>query len=80
MNPLGVALGQRIAPREIVSTVSAILMGWAWCLAGTVPSITGELYERLGHNASHALELLGFANLTMVLLGLLLPRVTQEGD
>ena len=26
------------------------------------------------------LELLGFANLTMVLLGLLLPRVTQEGD
>ena len=80
VNPLGVALGQQIAPREIVSTVSAILMGWAWCLAGTVPSITGELYERLGHNASHALELLGFANLTMVLLGLLLPRVTQEGD
>ena len=52
VNPLGVAFGQRIAPRENVSIVSAILMGWAWCLASTVPSIAGELYTRLGNNAS----------------------------
>jgi hypothetical protein len=80
VNPLGVSLGQRIAPRENVSIVSAILMGWAWCLASTVPSIAGELYVRLGHNASQALMLLGFANLLMVLIGFLLPKVTDDGD
>ena len=74
VNPLGVAFGQRIAPRENVSTVSAILMGWAWCLGGTVPSIIGELYKHLGNNASQALMLLGFANVVMVFLGFLLPK------
>jgi len=77
VNPLGVALGQRIAPRENVSIVSAILMGWAWCLGSTVPSIAGELYQRLGHNASQALMLLGFANVVMVLLGFLLFRIAD---
>jgi FSR family fosmidomycin resistance protein-like MFS transporter len=80
VNPLGVAYGQRIAPRENVSIVSAILMGWAWCLGGTVPSIAGELYERLGHNASKALVLLGFANVVMVLMSFLLLKVTDDGD
>ena len=80
VNPLGVAFGQRIAPRENVSIVSAILMGWAWCLGGTVPSIIGELYKRLGNNASQALMLLGFANVVMVLLGFLLPRIADDGD
>ena len=79
VNPLGVAFGQRIAPRENVSIVSAILMGWAWCLGGTVPSIVGELYHRLGNNASQALMLLGFANVVMVLLGFLLPKVADDG-
>jgi len=74
VNPLGVAFGQRIAPRENVSTVSAIIMGWAWCLGGTVPSIIGELYKHLGNNASQALMLLGFANVVMVFLGFLLPK------
>jgi MFS family permease len=78
MNPLGVAFGQQIAPRENVSIVSAILMGWAWCLGSTVPSIVGELYERLGHNASKALMLLGFANILMVLLGFFLPKVADN--
>ena len=80
VNPLGVAFGQRIAPRENVSIVSAILMGWAWCLGGTVPSIIGELYKRLGNNASQALIWLGFANVVMVLLGFLLPEITDDGD
>ncbi len=80
VNPLGVAFGQQIAPRENVSIVSAILMGWAWCLASTVPSIAGELYERLGHNASRALVLLGFANIAMVLMSFLLPKITHDGD
>ena len=80
VNPLGVAFGQRIAPRENVSTVSAILMGWAWCLGGTVPSIIGELYKHLGNNASQALMLLGFANVVMVLLSFLLPKITDEVD
>ena len=74
VNPLGVAFGQRIAPRENMSTVSAILMGWAWCLGGTVPSIIGELYKHLGNNASQALMWLGFANVLMVFLGFLLPK------
>lgn len=78
VNPLGVALGQRIAPRENVSIVSAILMGWAWCLGSTVPSIVGELYVRLGHNASETLTYLGFANIVMVFLGFLLPKVTDN--
>ena len=78
VNPLGVAFGQRIAPRENVSIVSAILMGWAWCLGGTVPSIAGELYVRLGHNASATLIWLGFANIVMVLFGFLLPE--SEGN
>jgi MFS family permease len=79
VNPLGVAFGQRIAPRENVSIVSAILMGWAWCLGGTVPSIVGELYQRLGDNASNALMLLGFANIMMVLLSFLLPKGADDG-
>ena len=66
VNPLGVSFGQRIAPQENVSIVSAILMGWAWCLASTVPSIVGELYTRLGHNATRAVALLSFANILMV--------------
>jgi FSR family fosmidomycin resistance protein-like MFS transporter len=74
VNPLGVAFGQRIAPRENVSIVSAILMGWAWCLASTVPSIAGELYQHMGNNASKALMLLGSANVLMILLGFLLPK------
>ncbi len=77
VNPLGVAFGQRIAPRENVSIVSAILMGWAWCLASTVPSIAGELYTHLGNNASKSLTLLGFANVVMVLLAFLLPKVSE---
>jgi len=75
VNPLGVALGQQIAPRKNVSIVSAILMGWAWCLGGTVPSIAGELYQSLGHNASKALMLIGSANLVMALMAFLLPKV-----
>jgi MFS transporter, FSR family, fosmidomycin resistance protein len=78
VNPLGVAFGQRIAPRENVSIVSAILMGWAWCLGGTVPSIVGELYVHLGHNASKTLMWLGLANIVMVLLGFLLPKVADD--
>ncbi len=80
VNPLGVAFGQRIAPRENVSIVSAILMGWAWCLGGTVPSIAGELYTRLGHNATKALMLISFANVVMVLMAFLLPKVTKRDD
>jgi hypothetical protein len=74
VNPLGVAFGQRIASRENVSIVSAILMGWASCLASTVPSIAGELYQHLDNNASKALMLLGSANVLMVLLAFLLPN------
>lgn len=80
VNPLGVAFGQRIAPPQNVSIVSAILMGWAWCLGGTVPSIVGELYVRLGNNASKTLTLLGFANLVMVLLGFMLPKITEDSN
>ncbi len=78
VNPLGVAFGQWIAPRENVSIVSAILMGWAWCLGGTVISIAGELYTYLGHNASRALMLLGSANVLMVILSFLLPKTTSN--
>ncbi|MGA3282358.1 MAG: MFS transporter [Smithella sp.] len=78
VNPLGVAFGQRIAPRENVSIVSAILMGWAWCLGGAVPSIVGELYVRLGHNASKTLIWLGVANIVMVLIGFVLPKVADN--
>ena len=80
VNPLGVAFGQRIAPRENVSIVSAILMGWAWCLGGTVPSIAGELYKYLGHNASQALMLIGLANIVMVLMAFMLPDITDDGN
>jgi FSR family fosmidomycin resistance protein-like MFS transporter len=78
VNPLGVAFGQWIAPRENVSIVSAILMGWSWCLGGAVISIAGELYTRLGHNAAKALMLLGSANVLMVILSFLLFKVTDR--
>ena len=78
VNPLGVSFGQRIAPRENVSIVSAILMGWAWCLASTVPSIVGELYTRLGHNATRAVALLSFANILMVVMSWMLPKSKVE--
>ena len=80
VNPLGVALGQQIAPRKNVSIVSAILMGWAWCVGSTVPSIAGELYQYLGHSASKALMLIGFANLAMVILALWLSGDKNSGD
>lgn len=78
VNPLGIALGQRIAPRENVSIVSAILMGWAWCLGGTVPSIVGELYVRFGHNATKTLMWLGIANIVMVMLGFCVPKLADN--
>lgn len=74
VNSLGVALGQQIAPRQNVSIVSAILMGWAWCLGSAVPSLIGELYQRLGNDAAKALVLVGSANIVMVLLLFLLPK------
>ena len=80
VNPLGVAMGQQIAPRKNVSIVSAILMGWAWCVGSTVPSIAGELYACLGHNASKALMIIGFANLAMVILALWLSIFKNSGD
>ena len=79
VNPLGVAFGQRIAPRENVSIVSAILMGWAWCAGGTVPSIAGELYKYLGHNATKTLMIIGLANIVMVVMAFLLPKVKVDG-
>jgi MFS transporter, FSR family, fosmidomycin resistance protein len=78
VNPLGVAFGQRIAPPGNMSIVSAVLMGWAWCLGSTAPSIVGELYQYLGHNASQTLALLGAANVVMVMIGFLLPRVKED--
>jgi hypothetical protein len=54
------------------------LMGWAWCLGSTVPSIVGELYQYLGHNASKTLVLLEAANVVMVMIGFLLPKVTNN--
>jgi FSR family fosmidomycin resistance protein-like MFS transporter len=78
VNPLGVAFGQRIAPPQNMSIVSAILMGWAWCLGNTVPSIVGELYQYLDHNASRTLVMLGTANVVMVMIGFLLPRSPAE--
>jgi hypothetical protein len=78
VNPLGVAFGQRIAPPQNMSIVSAILMGWAWCLGSTAPSIVGELYQYLGQNASKALVLLGGANVVMVMIGFLLPKATDD--
>ncbi|MCE5264379.1 MAG: MFS transporter [Deltaproteobacteria bacterium] len=80
VNPLGVAFGQRIAPPGNMSIVSAVLMGWAWCLGSTVPSIVGELYQYLGHNASKTLVWLGAANVVMVMIGFLLPRVKEDRD
>ena len=61
-----------------MSVVSAILMGWAWCLGSTTPSIMGELYQYLGYNALKALMLLGVANVMMVLIGFLLPKVADN--
>ncbi|MRR14904.1 MAG: MFS transporter [Deltaproteobacteria bacterium] len=80
VNPLGVAFGQRIAPRENVSIVSAILMGWAWCAGGTVPSIAGELYKYLGHNATKTLMIIGGANIVMVAMAFGLPKIKVDGD
>ena len=78
VNPLGVAQGQKIAPRENMSVVSAILMGWAWCLGSTAPSIAGELYHWLGNSATRSLELLSLANIVMVILALILIKVTRK--
>lgn len=73
VNPLGVAFGQRLAPRESLSVVSAVLMGWAWCAGSTAPSIVGQIFKHTGR-ATTALLWLGIGNVAMVLLGLLLPR------
>jgi len=80
VNPLGVAFGQLVAPRENVSIVSAILMGWAWCAGGTVPSIAGELYKYLGHNATKTLMIIGMANIVMVVMAFLLPKIKVHAD
>jgi hypothetical protein len=62
-----------------VGVVSAILMGWAWCLGATAPSITGELYQSLNKDASKTLLIVGSANLVMVLMAFLLPK-GQDGN
>ncbi len=75
INPLGVAFGQHVAPRN-VSMVSALMMGLAWCVGSVSPSVVGPLAERFG--PVETLSWLGVINIVMIGLGFLLPGRRAE--
>jgi FSR family fosmidomycin resistance protein-like MFS transporter len=73
VNPLGVALGQLLAPGRS-SAVGGIMMGLAWGVAGVSQWIVGYLAGRPGSGPAESLIWLGAAALLAFALTTALPR------
>lgn len=59
-NPIGVALGQRLAPRS-TSLVSGILMGLAWAVGSVAIWICGTMAENPAIGVTHTLMIAGIS-------------------
>lgn len=71
--PVNLAMAQRLVP-ESASTVSAIMMGFAWGVGGVALPLTGILSDAWGLEAS--LKYLVWVNVPVVVLAALLPSAT----
>ncbi len=71
-NPLGIALGQHLAPRR-ASSVSGVLMGLAWSIGGLAPSVVAYLAEKPSLGVEGALLVMSGCAVLALLLMLLVP-------
>lgn len=74
INPLVISWGNYLVP-ESPSTVSAILMGFAWCVGNLGPACAGLLIPRFSENAYiHTLSIMGILLVAVFFFILLMPR------
>ncbi len=73
INPLVISWGNYLIP-ESPSTVSALLMGFAWCVGNLGPAVAGLLISCFSDNAYiHTLLLMGFLLIAVFFLILRMP-------
>jgi FSR family fosmidomycin resistance protein-like MFS transporter len=78
INPIIVSWGNRLVPQN-PSTVSAILMGFAWCLSNFGPVGAGVIAGRFTENAFvNTIALLGVSLGVIFLCTLLMPQPVKE--
>jgi len=77
-NPMGVAMGQRLAPQH-ASVISGILMGLAWSVGGISMSLVGTLAKLPGVGIVTALAILSAATLAALALSLMFFRHKSRG-
>lgn len=78
INPIIVSWGNRLVPQS-PSTVSALLMGFAWCLSNLGPAWAGFLAKSFNQEPHvNAMALMGTALVGIFLLFLFMPRQKEE--
>ena len=77
-NPMGVAMGQRLAPQH-ASVISGILMGLAWSVGGISMSLVGALAKLPSVGIVTALAILGAAALAALAFSLMFCRHKSRG-
>lgn len=76
INPIIVSLGHTIIPNN-PSTISALLMGCAWCFTNFGPTCAGFLCQRFEQQAVvHTLSWMGLLLIASLLFSLLIPSPT----
>ncbi|MBX7258865.1 MAG: MFS transporter [Candidatus Hydrogenedentes bacterium] len=75
VNPLGVSIGQLMAPRNM-SAVGGIMMGLAWAVAASSQWVVGYLADRPGSGPSEALAWIALTAPVAAILTFALPRTT----
>lgn len=80
INPIIVSWGHRLVPQN-PSTVSALLMGFAWCIAHLVSSGASLLTQVFSKNPiSYAISTMGILMVICLLLVLFAPQLQKEKD
>ncbi|PCJ56457.1 MAG: hypothetical protein COA79_18625 [Planctomycetota bacterium] len=75
-NPIGVALGQHLLPKQS-SLVSALLMGCAWALGSLGVLLTSFLAKKF--NPIFALNILGICMVLNIVIASFLPNIKKSG-
>ncbi|HSW86430.1 MAG TPA: MFS transporter [Rhabdochlamydiaceae bacterium] len=78
INPIIVSWGNRLVPQN-PSTVSAILMGFAWCLSNFGPTSAGIISGYFNENAFvNAIAILGLSLVLIFFCTLFMPQLAKE--
>lgn len=76
INPIIVSWGNRLVP-EHPSTVSALLMGFAWCVGNLGPMLAG-IIAKIFNNYHIAMGFMGIFILTVLVLVFFMPKESSE--